>query len=49
MLIETVLQVKAVQDQGRAAHDPVGLYRRVGAFLDEVLVDYLDAFWEGAR
>jgi excisionase family DNA binding protein len=49
MLIETVLQMKAVQDQGRAAHDPVGLYRQVGAFLDEVLVTYLDAFWEGAR
>jgi hypothetical protein len=49
MLIETVLQVKAVQDRGRAARDPVGLYRRVGAFLDEVLVTYLDGFWEGPR
>ena len=32
-----------------SARDPVGLYRQVGAFLDEVLVTYLDAFWEGAR
>jgi excisionase family DNA binding protein len=49
MLVETVLQMKAVQDQGRASPDPIGLYRQVGAFLDEVLVTYLDAFWEGAR
>ena len=49
MLLETALQMKAMQDQGRAARDPVGLYRQVGAFLDEVLVMYLDAFWEGAR
>jgi len=49
MLIETVLQMKAVRDQGRAAYDPIGLYRQVGAFLDEVLVAYLDAFWEAAR
>jgi excisionase family DNA binding protein len=49
MLLETALQMKAVQDQGRSARDPVGLYRQVGAFLDEVLVTYLDAFWEGAR
>jgi excisionase family DNA binding protein len=48
MLIETVLQMKAVQDAGRAAPDAVGLYRQVGTFLDEVLVTYLDAFWEGA-
>lgn len=49
MLLETVLQMRAVQDQGRATRDPVGLYRQVGAFLDEVLVTYLDAFWEAAR
>lgn len=49
MLVETVLQMKAMQDQGRTAPDPIGLYRQVGAFLDEVLVTYLDAFWEGAR
>jgi excisionase family DNA binding protein len=49
MLLETALQMKAVQDHGRSARDPVGLYRQVGAFLDEVLVTYLDAFWEGAR
>jgi len=49
MLIETMLQVSAVQDRGRPAHDPAGVYRRVGAFLDEVLVAYLEAFTEGAR
>jgi excisionase family DNA binding protein len=49
MLMETVLLMKAVQDQGRAARDAVALYRRVGAFLDEVLITYLDAFWEAAR
>jgi excisionase family DNA binding protein len=49
MLLETALQMKAMQDLGRSARDPVGLYRQVGAFLDEVLVTYLDAFWEAAR
>lgn len=49
ILVETVLQMNAVQDQGRAARDPVGLYRQLGAILDEVLVAYLEAFWEAAR
>jgi len=49
MLIESVLQLKAVQDQGRPAHDLVTAYRRVGTFLDEVLVAYLDAFAETGR
>src|SRR5262252_5674679 len=40
MLMETVLLMKAVQDQGRADRDAVALYRRVGAFLDEVLITY---------
>ncbi|HSR26359.1 MAG TPA: helix-turn-helix domain-containing protein [Candidatus Eisenbacteria bacterium] len=44
LLVESVLQTKAVQDQGRPAHDLVRSYREVGAFLDEVLVAYLDAF-----
>lgn len=46
MLVESVLQVKAVQDQGRPAPDLVRSYRQVGAFLDEVLVACLDAFSE---
>jgi len=49
MLVESVLQMKTVQDQGRPAHDLVASYRRVGAFLDEVLVAYLDAFVETGR
>lgn len=49
MLVESVLQMKSVQDQGRPAHDLVSSYRRVGAFLDEVLVAYLDAFAETGR
>ncbi len=49
MLIETVLQMKAVQDQGRAARDPAGSYRQVGGVLDEVLVACVDAFAEPAR
>jgi excisionase family DNA binding protein len=49
MLVESVFQVKTVQDQGRPAHDLVGCHRQVGAFLDEVLVAYLDAFSETGR
>jgi excisionase family DNA binding protein len=49
MLVESVLQMQAVQDQGRPAPDLVGAYRRVGGFLDEVLVAYLDAFTETGR
>jgi excisionase family DNA binding protein len=46
MLVESVLQMRAVQDQGRPAPDLVGLYRQVGAFLDEVLVACLATFSE---
>jgi hypothetical protein len=46
MLVESVLQMRAVQDQGRPAPDLVRLYRQVGAFLDEVLVTGLAAFSE---
>jgi excisionase family DNA binding protein len=49
MLVESVLQMKAVQDQGPSAHDLVRSYRQVGAFLDEVLVACLDAFSETDR
>ncbi len=49
MLVETVLQMNAVQGHGRPARDPVGPYRQMGALLDEVLVAYLDAFWEPGR
>ncbi|HXM58043.1 MAG TPA: helix-turn-helix domain-containing protein [Candidatus Dormibacteraeota bacterium] len=49
MLVESVLQMQAVQDQGRPVPDLVGAYRRVGGFLGEVLVAYLDAFTETGR
>jgi excisionase family DNA binding protein len=49
MLVESVLQMKAVQDQGRPAPDLVRTYRQVGAFLDEVLVACLDGFSETDR
>lgn len=49
MLIETVLQMKAVQDQGRGAHELVGSYRRVSGLLGEVLVACVDAFTDPPR
>jgi excisionase family DNA binding protein len=48
-LVESVLQMRAVQDQGRPTNDVVGHYRRLGPVLDEALVAYLDAFSESAR
>ena len=46
MLVESLLQMRAVRDQGRPAPDLVGLYRQVGAFADEVLVACLGSFAE---
>jgi excisionase family DNA binding protein len=49
MVVESVLQVRAVQDHGRPGRDLVGFYRQVGSFLDEALFAYLDAFSETGR
>lgn len=46
LVVETVLQIKAVQEQGRPAPDLVVAYRQAAAFLDELLIAYLDAFTE---
>ena len=49
LLVESALQMRAVQDQGRPTGDLAGHYRRLGPLLDEVLVAYLDAFSETGR
>jgi excisionase family DNA binding protein len=45
-LVESVLQLRAVRDQGRLTGDLLGHYRRLGSLVDDVLVAYLDAFSE---
>jgi excisionase family DNA binding protein len=49
VLIESVLQTKALQEHGGAVRDVVVAHRQVGAFLDEVLVALLEAHTEETR
>ena len=45
-VVESVVQMRAGRERGRQPDDMAGFYRQVGAFFDEVLVSYLDAFSE---
>ena len=49
MLVESALQTRAVQDQGRTGRELLAAHREVGAFLDEVLVALLEKYEEEDR
>jgi excisionase family DNA binding protein len=44
LLVESVLQTRAVLGSGRSHHDLIATHRKVGPFLDEVLIALLDAY-----
>jgi hypothetical protein len=46
MLVESALQTRAVQNQGRSGRELLAAHREVGAFLDEVLVAMLEKYEE---
>ena len=48
-VVESVFQMRAGRERGRQPEDVPGFYRQVGAFFDEVLVSYLDAFSEARK